>query len=492
MSKTPVQFRHNGVDVAVFVDGGANLLTAIREGVGDTAPKFGCGQGTCGVCTVLIDGEPHLSCITLAESVAGRSVETADGLKNGPDLHPLQRAFMEHFAAQCGFCTPGHADGREGAPRQNPSPTPDGGGRGDRRQHLPLHRLRADHQRRPGGGRRRPGRAAARLRKRTMLEFRKEYFADERDDNLNEIGKPTQRQDMLGHVTGTTTYFDDHKVAGLLHLKVLRSPHHHARIRRIDTAAAERAPGVRRVIRGADVPVNLNTLLSLLNFGKDDEPSLAVDKVRYKGEPIVAVVANTRARGVRGAGAGPGRLRAAAGRLRRRGGAEARRAGRQRDLSEEHLRVPRPLRPPEAPLRRRRARLRRGRPRARGPLPDVADRARADGDQRLRRRAREQRPLRGLHLRAGAVLLARHLRQDPRRALEPAALRRRHRRRRLRRQGRQPDRAARDPRRDAHGPPGALRARARGGDAVRLAARRRAHLRQGRRACATGGSPRAR
>ena len=73
--KTPVQFRHNGSDVAVFVDGGANLLTAIRDGVGDTAPKFGCGQGTCGVCTVLIDGEPHLACVTLAETVAGRSVE---------------------------------------------------------------------------------------------------------------------------------------------------------------------------------------------------------------------------------------------------------------------------------------------------------------------------------------------------------------------------------------------------------------------------------
>jgi CO/xanthine dehydrogenase Mo-binding subunit len=126
-----------------------------------------------------------------------------------------------------------------------------------------------------------------------MLELRKEIFADERDDNLKEIGKPTQRQDMIGHVTGNTTYFDDHKLAGLLHLKVLRSPHHHARIRRIDTSEAERMPGVRRVIRGGDVPRNLNTLLSLLNFGKDDEPSLATDKVRYKGEPIVAIVANT-------------------------------------------------------------------------------------------------------------------------------------------------------------------------------------------------------
>jgi len=126
-----------------------------------------------------------------------------------------------------------------------------------------------------------------------MLELRKEIFADERDDNLREVGKPAQRPDMLGHVTGTTTFFDDHKLAGLLHLKVLRSPHHHARLRRIDASEAERAPGVRRVIRGADVPRNLNTLLSLLNFGKDDEPSLATDKVRYMGEPIVAVVANS-------------------------------------------------------------------------------------------------------------------------------------------------------------------------------------------------------
>ena len=67
----------------------------------------------------------------------------------------------------------------------------------------------------------------------------------------------------------------------------------HARLRRIDTSEAERSQGVRRIIRGADVPRNLNTLLSLINFGKDDEPSLAVDKVRYKGEPIVAVVADS-------------------------------------------------------------------------------------------------------------------------------------------------------------------------------------------------------
>jgi CO/xanthine dehydrogenase Mo-binding subunit len=128
-----------------------------------------------------------------------------------------------------------------------------------------------------------------------MLEFRKDLFASERDDNLNVIGKGVQRQDMLGHVTGRTRFFDDHAFDAMLHLKVLRSPHHHARLRNIDISAAERAPGVKRVLRGADVPVNKNTLLSLINFGKDDEPTLAVDKVRYKGEPIVAVIAETEA-----------------------------------------------------------------------------------------------------------------------------------------------------------------------------------------------------
>jgi CO/xanthine dehydrogenase Mo-binding subunit len=131
------------------------------------------------------------------------------------------------------------------------------------------------------------------LKETAMFEIRKDIFADERDDNLKEVGKPTQRQDMLGHVTGTSAYYDDHRFANLLHLKILRSPHPHARIRAIDDAAAARAPGVKRIIRASDVPVNLNTLLSLIQFGKDDEPSLATDVVRYKGEPILGIVATS-------------------------------------------------------------------------------------------------------------------------------------------------------------------------------------------------------
>jgi carbon-monoxide dehydrogenase small subunit len=123
MSKTAVQFRHNGHDVAVFVDGGANLLATLRVGLGDIAPKYGCGQGSCGACTVLIDGAPRLSCLTLAETCEGCAIETADGLKNGPELHPLQVAFMEQFAAQCGFCTPGMLMAAKALLDRNSSPT---------------------------------------------------------------------------------------------------------------------------------------------------------------------------------------------------------------------------------------------------------------------------------------------------------------------------------------------------------------------------------
>lgn len=127
----------------------------------------------------------------------------------------------------------------------------------------------------------------------STIEFRKDLFANERDDNLNEIGKPTIRQDIKGHVTGRSPYYDDHLFDGLLHLRCVRSPHHHARIRSLETSTAERMPGVRRIIRPEDVPHNLNTLLALIGFGRDDEMLLQSKKVAYKGEPVAAVIAET-------------------------------------------------------------------------------------------------------------------------------------------------------------------------------------------------------
>ena len=126
-----------------------------------------------------------------------------------------------------------------------------------------------------------------------MIEFRKDIFADERDDDLNEVGQPTVRQDILGHVTGRSPFFDDHLFDGLTHLKCVRSPHHRARIRHVDTSAAERMPGVRKVLTERDIPVNRNTLLSLIDFGKDDEPVLASGMVNYVGEPVVAIICDS-------------------------------------------------------------------------------------------------------------------------------------------------------------------------------------------------------
>ena len=123
MAKTPVQFTLNGAATAVFVDDAANLLDVLRRGVGDLSPKYGCGQGTCGACTVLIDGETRLSCLTLTETVEGASIETTGGLANGPDLHPLQEAFMEGFAAQCGYCTPGMLMAAKALLQRNPRPS---------------------------------------------------------------------------------------------------------------------------------------------------------------------------------------------------------------------------------------------------------------------------------------------------------------------------------------------------------------------------------
>ncbi|AKI01897.1 Molybdopterin-binding domain of aldehyde dehydrogenase/Aldehyde oxidase and xanthine dehydrogenase, a/b hammerhead domain [Hoeflea sp. IMCC20628] len=125
------------------------------------------------------------------------------------------------------------------------------------------------------------------------MELRKNYFADERKDDLNEIGHSRPRSDAPGHVTGKTVYFADRTFPDLLHLKMVRSPHHHAKIRSIDTSEAEKHPGVIRVLTAKDVPHNVYTILILIQVGPEDETVLADKKVSWKGEAVVAVVATS-------------------------------------------------------------------------------------------------------------------------------------------------------------------------------------------------------
>ncbi len=123
MAKKPVTFTLNGAERAAFADEGQNLLDFLRRGVGDLTPKYGCGQGTCGACTVVVDGKTTLSCLVLAETVAGKSVETAAGIAKGNVLHALQEAFMDHFSAQCGYCTPGMLVSAKALLDRNPRPS---------------------------------------------------------------------------------------------------------------------------------------------------------------------------------------------------------------------------------------------------------------------------------------------------------------------------------------------------------------------------------
>ncbi|AZS76909.1 2Fe-2S iron-sulfur cluster binding domain-containing protein [Streptomyces sp. SID8375] len=97
----------NGVSRVLNLEPRVSLLDALREQMALTGSKKGCDQGTCGACTVWVDGRRVLSCLTLAISCEGREVTTIEGLAEGDELHPMQRAFLEHDAFQCGYCTPG-------------------------------------------------------------------------------------------------------------------------------------------------------------------------------------------------------------------------------------------------------------------------------------------------------------------------------------------------------------------------------------------------
>jgi CO/xanthine dehydrogenase Mo-binding subunit len=124
-------------------------------------------------------------------------------------------------------------------------------------------------------------------------DFDRDYFAEERQGNFNVIGKAVGRIDARGHVTGRTRYFEDQLLRGLLHIKICRSTRHHARLRKVDAAPALGVPGVLKVLTWRDVPKNWYTVLRLINVGPNDEPVLAEDRVRYAGEPICAVIADS-------------------------------------------------------------------------------------------------------------------------------------------------------------------------------------------------------
>ena len=123
MAKVPVVFTLNGTEQAEFVEPGALLVDLLRDKLGLTGTKVGCAQGTCGACTVIVNGELNLSCLTPAVRVSGAELTTIEGVSRDGSLHPLQRAFAEGFATQCGFCTPGMIVAAKALLDRNPDPS---------------------------------------------------------------------------------------------------------------------------------------------------------------------------------------------------------------------------------------------------------------------------------------------------------------------------------------------------------------------------------
>ena len=123
MSKIHVTTKVNGDTVEFLADPRETLLDCLRDHVGLTGSKEGCGTGDCGACSVTLDGTLVCSCLVLGVEAEGRDIATIEGMSDGHDLHPLQRKFIEHAALQCGFCTPGILVAAKALLDENPDPT---------------------------------------------------------------------------------------------------------------------------------------------------------------------------------------------------------------------------------------------------------------------------------------------------------------------------------------------------------------------------------
>lgn len=251
------------------------LLDVLRSEFDLTGTKQGCDhEGECGACTVLLNGQPIRSCLTPLGSVEGQHILTIEGLATGENLHPLQTAFVEVGAVQCGFCTPGILMAAKALLDQEPNPT----------WEQIKEALEGNLCRCTGYNRIITAIELAALRMRGAKMDEGTQLPE------TAIGGSVIRSDSFEKVTGKAKYAEDIKIPGMLSVKVARSPFHHARLRGLDISHAAQVPGVKRIITWEDIPrVNGFPDYSL------EEPVLTPvgDTLRMKGAPIALIVAET-------------------------------------------------------------------------------------------------------------------------------------------------------------------------------------------------------
>ncbi len=275
---TMVSLRVNGAEHRVDVQCGRRLLELLRDSLGLTGTKEGCDDGTCGTCAVLLDGRVVRACRMSASDAAGRSVLTIEGLGSPEHPHPLQQAFVEADAVQCGFCTPGMIMAAAALLEREPDPDRERIVRwlGSNLCRCTGYQAIVDAVEWVAHGQ--PG--APRALPASPTGGR---------DGSVEPGRRV-RPEALAKATGRALYAADLSVAGMLHARALRSPHAHADVKAIDPERARRHPGVVAVLTAGDVP-------GVNRHGRrlKDQPVLADDRVRQVGDPVALVVATTAA-----------------------------------------------------------------------------------------------------------------------------------------------------------------------------------------------------
>jgi 4-hydroxybenzoyl-CoA reductase subunit alpha len=260
--KRLVTFRVNGDLAQVAAPPEATLLQVLRNDLGLTGTKEGCGTGDCGACTVLLDGQPVNACLVLALEAEGRSVETIENLVD----HPIQRAFIAHGAIQCGFCTPGAIMSANALIDRNAHPT------------------------REEAARALSGNLCRCTGYQKILDavtgWQNPPDAPESSEHVV-VRRRVPRIDARDLASGRAVFTDDIALPGMLYGKILTSPHAHARISSVDTSRAEALEGVKAVLTAADVPETFYGV----SPARYDEQVLAKDRVRYVGDEIAAVAA---------------------------------------------------------------------------------------------------------------------------------------------------------------------------------------------------------
>jgi 4-hydroxybenzoyl-CoA reductase subunit alpha len=268
LSKRLLTLNVNGRAREDAVAGHTLLLDYLRDTAGLTGTKQGCDGGECGACTVLVDGEPRLACITLAASCEGRRVETIESLASEGRMSRLQQAFHEKLGTQCGFCTPGMIMAAESLLRRNPTPDV-----AEIREALSGNLCRCT--------------GYVKIIEAVQAACGEaDAAAAPAAAHGHSVGQRTPLIDGIEKVTGRARYTADLPFGDVLVGRILRSPVAHGLIRGIDTTRARAMPGVRAVITGADFAAPYGVIPIAQN-----EWPLARDKVRYRGEPLAAVAA---------------------------------------------------------------------------------------------------------------------------------------------------------------------------------------------------------